>query len=155
MRPASDDERAARRADGRDCGKHFAGAGESATVFSPDAGRAVQPDNIVAQVESCVVYGLGLALTERVSFKDGVPQQSNFYDYIVPRMKDIPQIHTKVISTDNHPTGVGQMATPLVTPAVCNAVPGFVTPQCCPSARKRHSRPERVCETRAADAIIV
>jgi isoquinoline 1-oxidoreductase beta subunit len=104
-----------------------------------DAGRAVQPDNIVAQVESCVVYGLGLALTERVSFKDGVPQQSNFYDYIVPRMKDIPQIHTKVISTDNHPTGVGQMATPLVTPAVCNAVAELT------GARLRHAPmlPER------------
>jgi len=105
-----------------------------------DAGRAVQPDNIVAQVESCVVYGLGLALTERISFKDGMPQQSNFYDYIVMRMRDIPQIHTKVISTDNHPTGVGQMATPVVTPAVCNAVAALT------GVRLRHSPmlPERV-----------
>src|SRR5207253_1242282 len=50
-----------------------------------DPGIAVQPDNIVAQTEGSIVYGLGLALTERISIKDGVVQQSNFYDYRVPR----------------------------------------------------------------------
>ena len=50
-----------------------------------DCGVAVQPDNVVAQTESSIVYGIGLALTERISIKDGAVEQSNFYDYIVSR----------------------------------------------------------------------
>jgi isoquinoline 1-oxidoreductase subunit beta len=87
-----------------------------------DPGITVQPDNIVAQTESSVVYGLGFALSERITIKDGAVQQSNFYDYYVPRMNDIPEIAVKVVPTENHPTGVGQMATPLVAPAIANAV---------------------------------
>lgn len=87
-----------------------------------DPGIAVQPDNVVAQTESSIVYGLGMALTERITFKDGMVQQSNFYDYVVPRMRDIPEMHVKLLSTPNPPTGVGQMATPLVAPAIASAV---------------------------------
>jgi isoquinoline 1-oxidoreductase beta subunit len=87
-----------------------------------DPGIAVQPDNIVAQTESSVVYGLGFALSERITIKDGTVQQSNFYDYHVPRMNEIPEIIVKLTPTENHPTGVGQMATPLVAPAIANAV---------------------------------
>jgi isoquinoline 1-oxidoreductase subunit beta len=87
-----------------------------------DPGIAVQPDNVVAQTESSVIYGLGFALSERITIKDGAVQESNFYDYFVPRMNEMPEIAVKVVSTDNHPTGVGQMATPLVAPAIANAV---------------------------------
>jgi isoquinoline 1-oxidoreductase subunit beta len=87
-----------------------------------DPGIAVQPDNIAAQTESSVVYGLGFALSERITIKDGAVQESNFYDYHVPRMNEIPAIAVKVVPTENHPTGVGQMATPLVAPAIANAV---------------------------------
>jgi isoquinoline 1-oxidoreductase subunit beta len=87
-----------------------------------DCGVEVQPDNVVAQTESSIVYGIGLALTERISIKDGAVEQANFYDYIVSRNRDVPPMHVEVIRTDNKPTGVGQMATPLITPAVSNAV---------------------------------
>jgi isoquinoline 1-oxidoreductase subunit beta len=87
-----------------------------------DPGIAVQPDNIVAQTESSVVYGLGFALWERITTDDGAVQESNFYNYHVPRMNEIPEIVIDVITTNNHPTGVGQMATPLVGPAIANAV---------------------------------
>jgi isoquinoline 1-oxidoreductase subunit beta len=87
-----------------------------------DCGVAVQPDNVVAQTESSIVYGIGLALTERISIKDGAVEQSNFYDYVVSRNSDVPPMHVEVIPTDNHPTGVGQMATPTITPAVGNAL---------------------------------
>jgi isoquinoline 1-oxidoreductase subunit beta len=86
-----------------------------------DCGRAVQPDNVVAQTESSIVYGLGMALTEMITVKDGAIEQSNFYDYQVMRMIDIPQMRIEVISTDNPPTGAGQMATPVVAPAINNA----------------------------------
>jgi isoquinoline 1-oxidoreductase beta subunit len=87
-----------------------------------DPGIAVQPDNIVAQTESSIVYGLGFALFERITIDDGAVQESNFYDYHVPRLNEIPQMFIEVVATDNHPTGVGQMATPLVAPAIANAV---------------------------------
>ena len=46
-----------------------------------DSGIAVHPDNVIAQTESSIVYGLGLALTERITIEDGMVRQSNFYDY--------------------------------------------------------------------------
>ena len=49
-------------------------------------------------------------------------QQANFGDYHVPRMNEIPDIHVEVISTDNPPSGAGQIATPLVAPVIANAV---------------------------------
>jgi isoquinoline 1-oxidoreductase beta subunit len=87
-----------------------------------DPGIAVQPDNIVAQTESSIVYGLGFALFERITIDDGAVQESNFYDYHVPRLNEVPQMFIELVATDNHPTGVGQMATPLVAPAIANAV---------------------------------
>jgi isoquinoline 1-oxidoreductase beta subunit len=87
-----------------------------------DPGIAVQPDNVVAQTEGSVIYGLGMALTEQITIKDGEIQQSNFYDYTVMRMRDLPNIQVRIVPSNSKPTGVGQMATPLVAPAIANAV---------------------------------
>jgi isoquinoline 1-oxidoreductase subunit beta len=105
-----------------------------------DCGVAVQPDNVMAQSESSIVYGLGLALIERITVKNGAVEQSNFYDYRVPRMNEVPLMHVEVIPTDNHPTGAGQMATPLVAPAISAAVMQLT------GVRLRHTpfTPERV-----------
>ncbi|HEY1361537.1 MAG TPA: molybdopterin cofactor-binding domain-containing protein [Xanthobacteraceae bacterium] len=105
-----------------------------------DCGVAVQPDNVAAQSESSIVYGLGLALTETISIRNGAVEQSNFYDYRVPRMNEVPQMHVEVLVTDNHPTGAGQMATPLVAPAIASAVAGLT------GVRLRHTpfTPDRV-----------
>jgi isoquinoline 1-oxidoreductase subunit beta len=105
-----------------------------------DCGVAVQPDNVVAQTESSIVYGLGMSLIERITVKNGEVEQSNFYDYRVPRMNEVPPMHVEVIATDNHPTGVGQMATPLIAPAISSAVMQLT------GVRLRHTpfTPERV-----------
>ena len=87
-----------------------------------DPGVTVQPDNIIAQTEGSVVYGMGMALSEQITIKDGEIQQSNFYDYTVMRMRDLPNIQVRLVRSDSRPTGVGQMATPLVAPAIANAV---------------------------------
>ena len=63
-----------------------------------------------------------MSLSERISIRDGIVEQSNFYDYRVPRMNEVPEMHIEMIATDNHPTGVGQMATPLVAPAIAAAI---------------------------------
>jgi isoquinoline 1-oxidoreductase beta subunit len=87
-----------------------------------DCGVAVQPDNVIAQTESSIVYGLGMTMSERISIKDGAVEQSNFYDYALPRMNEVPEMHIELIKTDNHPTGAGQMATPLIAPCISNAI---------------------------------
>jgi isoquinoline 1-oxidoreductase subunit beta len=87
-----------------------------------DPGIAVQPDNIVAQTEGSIVWGLGYALSERITVTGGLVNQSNFNDYHVPRMNEVPEIHVQLISTDNAPTGVGEVSMPLVAPAIGNAV---------------------------------
>jgi isoquinoline 1-oxidoreductase beta subunit len=87
-----------------------------------DAGIAVQPGNLAAQTEGSIVYGLGHVLRERITIKDGRVQQSNFTDYEMARMSDVPSIEVKVISTDNRPTGAGEDGLPLVACAVGNAI---------------------------------
>jgi isoquinoline 1-oxidoreductase beta subunit len=87
-----------------------------------DAGIVVQPQNAHAQLEGSVVYGLGSALSEELTYKDGAVVQTNFHQYQVTRMSDMPEIHTKVIVTDNAPTGLGELGVPAVAPAIGNAV---------------------------------
>ena len=87
-----------------------------------DAGLAVQPKNIVAQIESAMTFGLGAALIEQITIKNGVVQEANFHEYRVMRMSDMPIMDVKVISTDNKPTGIGEAGVPVVAPAIANAV---------------------------------
>jgi isoquinoline 1-oxidoreductase subunit beta len=87
-----------------------------------DAGLAVQPKNLAMQIEAGVIFGLGHILRERITIKDGRVQQTNFSDYLVPRMSDIPHFEVRVISTNNPPTGVGENGVPVVGGAVGNAV---------------------------------
>ncbi|HEX6320126.1 MAG TPA: molybdopterin cofactor-binding domain-containing protein [Burkholderiales bacterium] len=86
-----------------------------------DTGVALQPKNVEAQIESSVVWGLS-ALREKLTFVNGQVQQSNFHDYPVLRMNEVPKITTKVMVTDNKPGGIGEVGLPPVAPAVANAV---------------------------------
>jgi isoquinoline 1-oxidoreductase beta subunit len=86
-----------------------------------DTGVALQPRNIQAQMDGNVVFGIS-ALREKLVFKDGMAQQSNFHDYPVLRMDEVPKVTTKVIVTDNKPGGIGEVGLPPVAPAVANAV---------------------------------
>jgi isoquinoline 1-oxidoreductase beta subunit len=87
-----------------------------------DAGIIVQPENAHAQLESAVVYGLSSALSEELTYKNGAVVQTNFHQYRVLRMSDMPEIHTRVMVTDNEPTGLGELGVPTVAPAIGNAV---------------------------------
>jgi isoquinoline 1-oxidoreductase subunit beta len=87
-----------------------------------DAGIAVQPRNLAAQTEGSIVYALGSVLREKITIRDGRVLQSNYSDYEVARMSDVPNIQIKVVSTDNKPTGGGEEGVPLVACAVGNAI---------------------------------
>jgi len=82
----------------------------------------VQPRNIVAQIESAMTFGLGAALIEQITVKDGVVQETNFHEYRVMRMSDMPPMDVRVIATDNKPSGIGEAGVPVVAPAIANAV---------------------------------
>ena len=81
-----------------------------------DCGRALNPDTIRAQVEGSIVFGLAAALRGRISLKDGWVEQSNFHDYPIPRLGEIPEIEVRIIASDADPTGVGEPATPPIAP---------------------------------------
>jgi isoquinoline 1-oxidoreductase beta subunit len=90
--------------------------------IAADPGLVIQPDHVHGQLESAVVYGLSAALLEELTVKDGAIQQSNFNDYPVLRMSDMPEIHTRIVSTDNPPAGMGEIGVVTVAPAIANAV---------------------------------
>ncbi len=87
-----------------------------------DVGLPVQPANIVAQVESSLIFGLGSALKERITIKDGLVEQHNFHDYQVLRMSEAPQIRVEVIRSGEMPLPVGEVGVPTAIPMVSNAV---------------------------------
>lgn len=87
-----------------------------------DPGFVVSPENAEAQVEGNIVFGLSAALKERVTLKDGHVQQTNFHDYPILRMAEVPEIETRMLSTDNPPTGVGELGLAMVGPAITNAI---------------------------------
>lgn len=86
-----------------------------------DPGLAVQPDNIKSQIMGAVIFGLGGALTESVTFSNGLVQQSNYHDYAIPRIGDTPEIHVEILPQGEKPTAVGQTAAVLVAPAIASA----------------------------------
>jgi isoquinoline 1-oxidoreductase beta subunit len=87
-----------------------------------DAGVAVNPHNIVAQMKSAMTFGLGAAMREQIHIKDGVVQERNFDSYQVMRMSDVPTMEVKVISTADEPSGIGEAGVPVIAPAIANAV---------------------------------
>ncbi len=88
---------------------------------SIDPGIAVNPDTVLAQTEGNIIFGLSQALKEQITVNGGRVMQSNFHDYQVLRMEDIPEIDIQIVQTDNPPTGVGEAALPLVAPCIGNA----------------------------------
>jgi isoquinoline 1-oxidoreductase beta subunit len=91
-------------------------------VTAIDCGIAISPDQIAAQMEGGTCYGLSAALYGQITLKDGVVQQSNFDTYRVLRIDEAPTVETYIVPSDNHPTGVGEPGTPVIAPAVANAL---------------------------------
>ncbi|WP_343315716.1 molybdopterin cofactor-binding domain-containing protein [Brucella sp. BE17] len=87
-----------------------------------DPGIAIQPVNIEAQIMGGIIQGVGTALHEQINFVDGEVKESNLDTYRVLRMSEIPDVHVRVIATDNPPSGIGEVGLPPVAPAIANAV---------------------------------
>jgi isoquinoline 1-oxidoreductase beta subunit len=92
-------------------------------VCAVDCGTAVTPDVVKAQMQSGIGYGLSAALLGRITLTDGHVDQSNFHQYQVLRMNDMPRvIEVYIVPSANPPSGVGEPGTPPIAPAVANAV---------------------------------
>ena len=87
-----------------------------------DAGIAVAPDGIAAQLESGIIYGLTAALHGEITIEKGAVVQSNFHDYKAVRMNEAPNIETHVINSGHDIGGAGEPGTPGIAPALVNAV---------------------------------
>jgi isoquinoline 1-oxidoreductase beta subunit len=87
-----------------------------------DCGIAINPDMIVAQMESGVVFGLTAVLKEAMEFENGAAMKTSFLDYPILRFDEMPQVEVQIIPSSKKPTGIGEMSNPVIAPAVANAV---------------------------------
>ncbi len=91
-------------------------------VCAIDCGRTVNPDTIAAQMQSGIAFGLSAALHGAITLKNGRVEQSNFHDYPLLRMNEMPQVEVHIVPSKEKPGGVGEPGVPPIAPAVANAV---------------------------------
>jgi isoquinoline 1-oxidoreductase beta subunit len=91
-------------------------------VAAVDCGTVVNPDIVRAQVESAIVFGLTAALHGEITSEGGRVVQSNFHDYPMLRMREMPVIEVHLVASTEAPTGIGEPGTPPIAPAVANAL---------------------------------
>jgi len=91
-------------------------------VAAIDAGLAVNPENVKAQMEGGAVYALTAALYGRITIDRGRVQQSNFHDYPMLRINEMPVVEVHILDSGEAPGGLGEPGVPTVAPAVCNAI---------------------------------
>jgi isoquinoline 1-oxidoreductase beta subunit len=87
-----------------------------------DCGLAVSPRSVVAQIEGGTVYGLSAALFGNITLKNGRVEQSNFHDFRVLMMNEMPLFDTHIVPSTQAPMGIGEVSTVVVAPALFNAV---------------------------------
>ena len=91
-------------------------------VCAVDCGPVVNPDTVRAQMQSGIVYGLSAALHDEITLKDGRIEQTNFGDYRVLRINEMPQVDVFIVDSAAAPGGIGETATACVMPALTNAI---------------------------------
>ncbi|MEZ5498313.1 MAG: molybdopterin cofactor-binding domain-containing protein [Steroidobacteraceae bacterium] len=91
-------------------------------VCALDCGETINPAIITSQVESSIVYGLSAALWGEITLRNGRVQQTNFDNYRVLRLNEMPAVETDILQSREAPGGIGEPATALIAPALCNAL---------------------------------
>jgi len=87
-----------------------------------DTGLAVNPDTVVAQLQGGLTFGLTAALYGQITLKNGRVEQSNFHDYQLLRMNQVPRIDVHLIKSGESPGGIGETGVTSVVPALRNAI---------------------------------
>ncbi|HXI64271.1 MAG TPA: xanthine dehydrogenase family protein molybdopterin-binding subunit [Gemmatimonadales bacterium] len=91
-------------------------------VCAVDCGPVVNPGIVEAQMQSAIVYGLTAALWGEITIDKGQVQQSNFHNYRMLRMAEMPVVEVHIVPSTDSQGGVGEPGTPPIAPAVCNAI---------------------------------
>ncbi|MBM4258903.1 MAG: xanthine dehydrogenase family protein molybdopterin-binding subunit [Deltaproteobacteria bacterium] len=91
-------------------------------VIGLDSGYVVNPDSVRAQVEGCVVYGLTAILYGEITIKEGRVEQSNFHDYPMMRIAEMPKVEVVLAPTGGFWGGAGEPPLAPLAPAICNAI---------------------------------
>jgi isoquinoline 1-oxidoreductase beta subunit len=91
-------------------------------VCAVACGQVINPDTVAAQMEGGIVFGLTAALKGSISIAGGQVDQTNFDDYPLLRLDETPEIEVHILPSHDAPTGIGEMANPVIAPAVANAV---------------------------------
>jgi isoquinoline 1-oxidoreductase subunit beta len=88
-----------------------------------ECGAIVNPDNLLAQVQSCILMGLGPALREEMRFQEGKMGNASFERYLVPRFSDLPELDIHLLNRpDLASAGGGETPIIAIAPAIANAV---------------------------------
>ncbi len=85
-----------------------------------DCGVAVNPDQVKAQMEGGIGFGLGAIMKSAITLDHGKVVQGNFDSYQVLALNEMPQVEVFIVDSDEHPTGVGEPGVPPIGPAVAN-----------------------------------
>ena len=91
-------------------------------VCAVDCGHAINPDTIVAQMESGIVYGLSAALYGKITIENGRAAEGNFDKYPVLRIDEMPRVETHIVTSGDALGGIGEPGLPPIAPAMCNAI---------------------------------
>jgi isoquinoline 1-oxidoreductase beta subunit len=84
---------------------------------------AVNPKSVEAQIQGGALMGLSMCLPgAAITLKDGVVEQGNFGDFVVPRITDMPRIAVHIVPSADAPTGMGEPGVPPLAPAFANAI---------------------------------
>jgi isoquinoline 1-oxidoreductase beta subunit len=91
-------------------------------VCAVNCGLVINPNMVEEQMEGGIVFGLSAALKGSITFENGRAQQSNFHDYPILSISEMPVVETHILPSEYPPSGVGEMSIPAIAPAVFNAV---------------------------------
>ncbi|QIB34567.1 xanthine dehydrogenase family protein molybdopterin-binding subunit [Ancylobacter pratisalsi] len=91
-------------------------------VVAADVGRVINPDTVLAQIQGGVTFGITTVLHNKVTIAGGRVEQSNFHDYRLIRIDEMPAIEVDLLASTENPGGIGEPGTVIVQPAVANAI---------------------------------
>jgi len=87
-----------------------------------DCGTVVNKNIVEAQMQGSAIFGMSLAFYGKITAKNGAIEQSNYHDYKMVRMNEIPKVHVEIVESTERPTGVGEPGVPVIAPAIVNAI---------------------------------
>ena len=91
-------------------------------VFAADVGTIISPNTVEAQIQGGAVFGMGAILHGKITVADGRIEQSNFHDYRVVRIDEMPTIEVHLLRSAEAPGGIGEPPTVATQPAIANAI---------------------------------